>query len=96
MDVYGALGDTMTTNVDFDFVEFLTNTVDEYDLLAGSANAKLSMFVYRRRKQLRMNKKQFAKLMGVSTYKVTRWESAEYNFTVEDIIKIYMISGDSI
>lgn len=79
----------MTTNTDFDFVEFLTITIGEYDLLAGSINAKLSMFVYRRRKQLKMNKKQFAKLMGVSTYRVTRWESAEYNFTVEDIIKIY-------
>lgn len=51
--------------------------------------AKIAMCIFDARKNLGMNQKQFAKHLGVSQGMVSKWESAEYNFTIENISEIF-------
>ncbi len=68
--------------------EFMANYLTESDIYAAKAIAKISMTIYKYRKDNNLSQKQFAQLMNVTQSMVSKWESGEYNFTVENIAKI--------
>lgn len=76
---------TTTKNEMFDF---LSSYLSKSDIYATKAIAKISMFIFQKRCDLGMTQKAFAEMMGVTQGMVSKWESAEYNFTVENIAQI--------
>ena len=77
----------MTNNRDKMF-DFLSDYLSKSDIYAAKTIAKISMFILKYRQDLNMTQKEFAKKMGVTQAMVSKWESAEYNFTVETIAQI--------
>lgn len=76
------------SNQNKEVFEFISNYVSKSDVYATTAIAKISAFIYKRRKELGMSQKAFAKMMDVTQGMVSKWESAEYNFTIESIAQI--------
>ncbi len=68
--------------------DFISNYISKSDVYAANAIAKISAFIYKRRLDLQMTQKAFAEMMGVTQGMVSKWESAEYNFTIENIAQI--------
>lgn len=66
----------------------LSDYVSNSDVYAARATAKISMSIFKHRKEMKMTQKQFAEMMGVSQGMVSKWESAEYNFTIETLSQI--------
>lgn len=58
------------------------------DILSSSVIAKVSSAIIKERSRLKMTQKEFAQKMNVTQGMVSKWESAEYNFTLENISKI--------
>ncbi len=77
----------MTNNRD-EMFDLLSNYLSKSDVYASKAIAKISMFILKYRKAANMTQKQFAKKMGVTQAMISKWESAEYNFTIETIAHI--------
>ena len=75
-------------NTKNEMFDFLSNYISKSDVYAAKAISKVSMFIYKYRKELNMSQKAFAEMMGVSQGMVSKWESAEYNFTIENIANI--------
>lgn len=67
---------------------FISEHISKGDIYASKAIAKVAMFLYKYRKNLKMSQKDFARMMGVTQGMVSKWESAEYNFTIENIAQI--------
>ena len=51
---------------------------------------EISMAIVRERKKLGMNQTEFAKFLCVTQGMVSKWESGEYNFTLENISNIFV------
>ncbi len=68
--------------------ELMANYISKSDVYAASAIAKISAFIYKYRQDKKMTQKAFAKFMGVTQGMVSKWESASYNFTIENIAQI--------
>ena len=76
------------TNTNNEMFDFLSTYLSKSDLYAANAIAKISMFILKYRLNANMTQKEFAKKMGVTQAMVSKWESAEYNFTIETIAHI--------
>ena len=68
--------------------DLLSQYISKSDVYAANVIAKVSMFIYKYRQDKKMTQKAFADLMGVTQAMVSKWESAEYNFTIETIAHI--------
>lgn len=75
-------------NTSNEMFEYLSKHISKSDIYAATAIAKISMFLFKYRREHNMTQKEFAKMMGVSQGMVSKWESAEYNFTIENIAQI--------
>lgn len=75
-------------NINNEMFDFLSEYLSKSDVYASKAIAKISMFILKSRKDLNMTQKAFAQMMGVTQAMVSKWESAEYNFTIENIAHI--------
>ena len=75
-------------NTSNEMFDYLSNHISKSDIYAAKAIAKISMFLFKCRRELNMTQKEFAKMMGVSQGMVSKWESSEYNFTIENIAQI--------
>lgn len=62
--------------------------ISKGDLYAATAIAKISAFIFQTRRKLNLTQTAFAEMMGVSQGMVSKWESADYNFTIENIARI--------
>lgn len=51
---------------------------------------EISMAIVHERKKLGMNQTEFANFLGVTQGMVSKWESGEYNFTLENISNIFV------
>lgn len=51
--------------------------------------ANIAVAVREKRKSMGMTQKEFAKFLGVSQGMVSKYESAEYNFSIESVIELY-------
>ena len=67
---------------------WLTKGIKPEKLESEKALALISAKIYLRRKELGMDQKEFAKLMGVSQSMISKWESEEYNFSIETLVNI--------
>jgi len=76
------------TNNHKEMFDFLSDYLSKSDVYAAKAIAKISMFILKYRQDANMTQKEFAKKMGVTQAMVSKWESAEYNFTIETIAHI--------
>ena len=68
--------------------EFISNYISKSDIYAASVIAKISAFIINYRYKTGMTQKEFAKFMGVTQGMISKWESAEYNFSLESIAQI--------
>lgn len=68
--------------------DLLSQYISKSDVYAATVIAKVSMFIYKYRRDKKMTQKAFAELMGVTQAMVSKWESANYNFTIETIAQI--------
>ena len=68
--------------------EFISKYISKSDIYAAKIIGKVSAFICRRRSELGMTQKEFSKFMNVTQGMVSKWESADYNFTIESIAKI--------
>ena len=66
----------------------LASYISKSDIYAASVIAKVSAFIINYRNRTGMTQKEFADYMGVSQGMVSKWESAEYNYSVESIAQI--------
>lgn len=73
---------TMNKNNSFLSVK---NSVRLYNRLC----AKISVAIMKRRVEMKKTQKDFSKYMDVSQGMVSRWESGEYNFTIDSLAKIF-------
>lgn len=76
------------TNKNDEMYDFLSDYLSKSDVYAAKAIAKISMYILKYRQDAKMTQKEFAEKMGVTQAMVSKWESAEYNFTIETIAHI--------
>ena len=76
------------SNINNEMIDFLSEYLSKSDIYASKAIAQISMFIFKSRKKLKMTQKAFAEMMGVTQAMVSKWESAEYNFSIESIAHI--------
>lgn len=69
-------------------VDAMSQTLTSGDVTASKQLAKISAIIISKRIEKEMNQKEFAEFAGVSQSMVSKWESGEYNFTVETLAKI--------
>lgn len=81
MGLKDKLANAKTTN-------WLTKDVSDLELKQIRDLALISSAIEIRRKDLGMNQKQFASFMGVSQAMISKWESGEYNFTINTLNEI--------
>lgn len=77
----------MNTNID-KLVNAISGSLTSSDVVAAKQLAKISSMIVSNRLERGMNQKQFAEFTGVSQGMVSKWESGEYNFTVETLVHI--------
>lgn len=51
--------------------------------------ANIAVQIREKRKEMRMNQKQFADALGVTQGMISKWESGDYNFTIEKLVELY-------
>lgn len=69
--------------------EALTENLSPAELKAATVISDISSRIAIERCKKGMTQKQFADLMGVTQGMVSKWESGDYNFTVESICNIF-------
>lgn len=75
-------------NKSFEFVEYLGKNISKGGVYSAKALAHISATIFKKRLELGMNQKEFAAYMNVSQGMVSKWESADYNFTISTIADI--------
>lgn len=71
-----------------DLVDALAASLSCSDVIAAEALAKVSTMIFKARIDRGMTQKEFAELLGVSQGMVSKWESEDYNFSIEALAKI--------
>lgn len=69
-------------------IKALAEQVTESDLIASEQLARISATIAKCRIDMEMNQQEFAAYLGVSQGMVSKWESENYNFTIETLAKI--------
>ncbi len=70
------------------FINELVDSLDRSEVIEAHLIAKVVSTLISARAEKGMNQKQFAKYMGVSQAMVSKWETADCNFTLQSIAKI--------
>jgi len=71
-----------------ELAELMAEQLNLSDLIAAEQLAKISAKIVKCRLKMDMSQKEFAKFMGVSQSMVSKWESDDYNFSVESLARI--------
>lgn len=66
------------------FVDYITGA----DLISADVLADISVTIFKERMCRGMTQKDFAKFMGVTQGMISKWESDNYNFTIETLSEI--------
>jgi len=59
---------------------------EEFEI--SKRKGELAANIYLTRKELNLNQKDFGRLFGVTQVMVSKWESGDYNFSLDEIEKI--------
>ena len=78
----------MKTFVSDSFVNKLADSLSRSTVIEIAIKNTIVHALISSRIEKSMNQSQFAKFMGVSQAMVSKWESGDYNFTVEAIARI--------
>ena len=80
----------MVTKVDKNekLAELLSSYLDEGDIFAAEALATISSKIIEKRLAHGYSQTEFAKYMNVSQSMISKWESGDYNFTINTIASI--------
>ncbi len=70
-------------------IEALTTNISAAELKSAMVISDISSRIAIERCNKGLTQKQFAKSMGVTQGMVSKWESGEYNFTIEAIANIF-------
>ena len=70
-------------------LDFMAEYLTYEDIITARANAKITALIIKARCNAKLTKKEFAKIMGVSTSTITKWESAEYDFSISQMANIF-------
>ena len=68
--------------------DWLTRGISDTELNSLKQLSRISVEIELRRHEMKMTQKQFAEYMGVSQGMISKWESGEYNFTIETLYSI--------
>ncbi len=75
--------------------EPISNLLEEFlpylskaDIYAAKVLSDISLAIAEKRLELKMTQKEFANMMGVSQSMVSKWESQDYNYTINTIAEI--------
>lgn len=71
-----------------DLINAISDSLSYGDILAAQQLAKISAMIVKARMDRGMTQKEFASLLGVSQGMVSKWESEDYNFTIEALAHI--------
>ena len=71
-----------------DMISVFDTSVSAADIIAAKSLAGISAEIVKYRVNLGMTQKQFAEYMEVSQGMVSKWESADYNFSVKSLAYI--------
>lgn len=63
----------------------LSSAEKKYSYIAADVAVKIRD----KRKELNMTQKDFAEYLNVSQSMVSKWESADYNFTLESLVQLF-------
>lgn len=69
----------------FDLFSELTKTEKDQAKVTGIISAA----IFNKRNELKMSQKKFAEFMNVSQGMVSKWESCEYNFSIEKLVEVF-------
>lgn len=67
----------------------LFSELTQTELAVAKVKGIIAGTITNKRNELGMNQKEFAEYMGVTQGMVSKWESCEYNFTIESAITIF-------
>lgn len=68
--------------------DWLFDGLSEEEIKNIKMLAHVALKIESKRKEMGMNQKEFAAMMGVSQGMVSKWESGEYNFTISTLNSI--------
>ena len=71
-----------------DLINAISSQLSYEEVLAAEQMAKISAAITKERIDRDLTQAEFAKLLGVSQGMVSKWESEEYNFTIESLAGI--------
>ncbi len=77
-----------TASTNLSFPDLLGLYLGKADIYAAKALADASAAIIRKRLELGMSQKEFAEHMGVSQGMVSKWESGDYNFSIETLADV--------
>ena len=69
--------------------EALTEKMSAHEIKSAMVISEISSKIENERINKKMTQKEFSEFMDVSQSMVSKWESGDYNFTIETIAKIF-------
>ncbi len=71
-----------------DLLSIFEDNISAADVLAAKALSEVSAAIVKQRVEMGMTQKQFAQFMNVSQGMISKWESADYNFSIKTLADI--------
>lgn len=78
-----------------DLLSAISQNLSAAEILSADVLSDLSVQITKERIRRRMTQAQFAEFLGVSQTMVSKWESQDYNFTIETLCKIAVGLGQT-
>ena len=79
-----------------DLLAAMTSQLSGEDVAASLVTSKAAYMITNSRVSLGQTQKEFADYMGVSQSMVSKWETGDYNFSLETLSKVFYKLGISI
>lgn len=62
--------------------------LSQADIVSARILSEISLAITNKRLEMELSQKEFSKLLGVSQSMISKWESQDYNFTINTIAEI--------
>lgn len=76
-----------------DLLSAISQNLSAAEILSADVLSGLSVQITQERMQRGMTQAQFAEFLGVSQTMISKWESQDYNFTIETLCRIAVDLG---
>lgn len=71
-----------------DLFTIFEDVINTADVISADCQARISSAIVKKRIELNLSQKAFAEKLGVSQGMVSKWESDDYNFTIQSLADI--------